>query len=290
MSVADALAGIVLPAVVAGVLLLLGRMLRGAGGSAGGSWASALALGVGYLAGHIGVRGWRGGMPKESTDWIAVAAATGLLAGVAGVTRRGPSALRVLLRWGLAFAAAWFVAGRSLARRGDLATVLGEMALVATGAALAWWLLESRRDDDGERPTVLAPLLLLTAVGCAALALGLSGSVLFARLGGALAATLGAALCLTSLRLAPALLPGGAAVIALLLLSLLLAATVHARLPLGSALLLALAALVPAPAARAAQGSPAPQPGRGFGALLLCALLGGAAIGLAYAASPPLDF
>lgn len=279
LTVGDALAGVVLPAAVATVLLLAARL---AGGRAG---MAALALGCGYLAGHIGVRGWRGWMAKESSDWIAAGAAAGLVVGVLGLTQRGPGAWRLGLRWAIALAAAWFVAGRSLARRGDPGTVLGEMALVAAGAALAWSLLESRRYAGGERPSALSPLLLVVAATCAALAIGLSGSLVLARLSGVLAATLGAALLATRLHLAPALLPGAAGVVVLTLLSLLLAGTVHARLPLTAALLLALAALAPPPAADTPPGAR-----RGRWALLLSALLGGAAVGIAYVASPPLEF
>src|SRR5262245_44010237 len=120
ITLGDLLAGVVLPAVVAGVLLIVGRWLGG------GAWTAALALGAGDLAGHLAIRGWRGWVPKESLDWIAASAAVGLAVGLAGLTRRGPGPLRVLLRAALAFAAAWFVAGRSLARKGDLSHVLGE--------------------------------------------------------------------------------------------------------------------------------------------------------------------
>ena len=283
LSLQDALAGIALPAAVAGVLLLvLGRLAGGRG------WAAAIAIGCGQLAGHVGVRGWRGWQPKESTDWIAVGAAAGLVAGVFGLTRHGPFALRLLLRWLTALGAAWLIAGRSLANRGDATEVLGRMALVAAGAALGWSLLESRRYAGGDRPAAASPLLLTVAAGCAALAIGLSGSVLLARLAGVLAAALGAAWVVTALRLAPPLLPGVAPVVALALLGLLLAASVHARLPVVAALLLAGAAVVPPP--RASAGPDASGGGSGLGSLLLATLLGGAAVGLAWKASPPLDF
>lgn len=282
LSLQDALAGIALPAAVAGVLLLvLGRLAGGRG------WAAALAVGCGQLAGHVGVRGWRGWEPKESTDWIAVGAAAGLVAGVFGLTRHGPLALRLLLRWLAALGAAWLIAGRSLANRGDATEVLGRMALVAAGAALGWSLLESRRYAGGDWPAAASPLLLTVAAGCAALAIGLSGSVLLARLAGVLAAALCAAWVVTALRLAPPLLPGAAPVVALALLGLLLAASIHARLPVVAALLLACAAVVPPPRA---SGPDASGGGSGLGSLLLATLLGGAAVGLAWKASPPLDF
>ena len=278
LTVGDALTGILLPAAVAGVLLVVGRV------AGGRLWAAALALGAGHLAGHVGVRGWRGWVPQESTDWIAAGAAAGLLLGVLGATRRGPVVLRLALRWLAALGVAWLVAGRSLARRGEPTGVLAEMALVAAGAAVAWTLLESRREADAPRPSAVTPLLLLVATACATLAIGLSGSVLLARLTGVLASTLGAAWLLSALRLAPPLLPGAAPVVALTLLGLLLAAVVHARLPLIASILVAGAAVVPPPAPGAG------GPRRGLGSLLVCALLGGVAIGVAWRASPPLDF
>jgi hypothetical protein len=276
LSLSDTLLGIALPAGVALALLLPARLLRARNRPA------ALAVGLAYLAGHVGVRGWRGWTPKESSDWIAASAAAGLAVGVLGLTRQGPGALRFGLRWALALAAAWFVAGRSLARRGDPQEVLGEMALIAAGAALAWSLLESPRNGGGGW---LDALVLLVSTTCAAIAVGLSGSLLLARLTGVLAAALGAAVLATRMRFAPALLPGAAAVVVLTLLALLLAATVHARLPASSALLVALAALsLPAPSAA---GSPPVGRSRMW-ALLRCLLAGGAAVGIAYAASPPL--
>ena len=295
-SLADALAGIALPAAATGLLLVLARL------AGGGAWAAALALGAGDLAAHVALRGWRGWVPKESLDWIAASAAAGLVVGALGLTRRGPTALRVLLRAALAFAAAWFVAGRVLARRGELSAVLGEMALVAAAAAAGWSLLESRRDADdtggtagAARPSWLPPLMLTTAAGSAALAVGLSGSVVLGQLTGALAAALGGALVATRLRLAPPLLPGAAPVVALTLLGLLLAASVHASLPPLAAALLALAALVPPPAAGVGGGSAAGASGAaglwaGLQRLLVVGALGGAAVGVALRASPPLDF
>lgn len=290
-SLADALAGIALPALVTGLLLLLARL------AGGGAWTAALALGAGDLAAHIALRGWRGWMPKESLDWIAASAAAGLVVGMSGLTRRGPPALRVLLRAALAFAAAWFVAGRVLARRVELSTVLGEVALVAAAAAAGWSLLESRHDDGGAgaggpagatRPAWLPTLMLTTAAGSAALAVGLSGSIVLGQLTGALAAALGGALVATRLRLAPPLLPGAAPVLALTLLGLLLAATVHASLPPLSAALLALAAVVPPPAAVAGGSASAAGLRSELQRLLVVAALGGAAIGVAFQASPPL--
>ncbi|HZM01013.1 MAG TPA: hypothetical protein VFD43_12265, partial [Planctomycetota bacterium] len=135
LTAGDVLAGIVLPAGVAAGALLAGRLARPLAGSA------AVALGCGYLAGHVGLGGWRGWTPRESADWIALAAAAGLLAGLGGPSWRGPPLLRPALRGLLAFGVAWFVAGRSLARHASLAAVLGELALVAAVAAAAWWRL-----------------------------------------------------------------------------------------------------------------------------------------------------
>jgi hypothetical protein len=141
---------------------------------------------------------------------------------------------------------------------------------VAAAAAAGWSLLESRHDVGGAgaggpagatRPAWLPTLMLTTAAGSAALAVGLSGSIVLGQLTGALAAALGGALVATRLRLAPPLLPGAAPVLALPLLGLLLAATVHASLPPLSAALLALAAVVPPPSAGAGDKASAPDCG-----------------------------
>jgi len=275
LTASDALLGIALPAVVTAVLLLLGRLAGGRSGS------SALALGCGYLAGHVGVRGWRGWQPREASDWILAGAAAGLVVGVLGLTRRGPAWARLALRWVLASAAAWCVAGRA-ARRDGAGAVLTE--LIAFGVAAGWSLLEARGGATGEAPSALPPLALCLVASCAALSIGLSGTLVLARLAGALAAALGAAVAGSRLRLAPSLLPGAAPVIVLALGGLLLAAVMHSKLPPGCAVLLSAAALAVPSGGAAGRGRAA-----GLVALSLCAVLGVAAVGLAYASSPPLD-
>ncbi|HZJ72122.1 MAG TPA: hypothetical protein VFF36_14415, partial [Planctomycetota bacterium] len=104
----------------------------------------------------------------------------------------------------------------------------------------------------------------------------------------------------TRLGLAPPLLPGAAPVLALTLLGLLLAACVHASLPPLAAALLALAAVVPPPVApggaTGATGAAGAAGAAGAGLLsglqrlLVVGALGGAAIGIAFQASPPLDY
>jgi hypothetical protein len=285
-TLAELLGGVGAPAAVAGVLLVLARLLgRRAQGAA-------LAIGGAYVAAHLALRGWRGWEPRESTDWVLVCAAGATLAGILGLTRVGPTGLRLALRGLCALLVAWAVAGRVVARREGASAALGELALPALAAALVWSLLESRRYAGGERPTPVAPCLLMVVATCAALAIGLSGSRLLAQLAGAVAAALGAAFVVTRVGLAPALLPGAAAPVVATLFALVLAAVSHARLPLGCALLLAAAAVVPPPApatASSASGSGAERSRRGVLRVALAATLAGAAVGLAWSASPPLD-
>ena len=93
------------------------------------------------------------------------------------------------------------------------------------------------------------------------------------------------------------MLPGAAPVLALTLLGLLLAACVHASLPPLAAALLALAAVVPPPVAPGGATSATGAAGAagagllsGLQRLLVVGALGGAAIGIAFQASPPLDY
>ncbi len=292
-TVSDLGFGILLPAVLAGLLLLvLRRALPGA-------VAGAIAVGLGYVAGHVGLRGWRGWVPRESTDWVAVVALLGLCVGVTGLTRRGPTGLRSLSRLLLAGLAAWLVVGKVLGREHEGLGLLRELLVLGAGIAVAWSALETLALPHARGGPVA--VLFVTSLGCAAV-LGISGSIVLAQLAGVLTSTLGATLVLCARQRSADVLLGVASPAALVLGVLLLAGLLLADVPPASALLLAavpLGALVVRlgaevlhrRAASSGEGRRASADGAGTlcAQLIVCAGLAGAAFWLALQASPPLD-
>jgi hypothetical protein len=267
------LLGVLLPAAVAGVLLLLGR-IPGLGGV-----FVALSIGGGYLAGHVGLRGFRGWVPRESTERVAAIVAAGVVVAVLGLTRRGRLPVRLALHFGLGAAAAWYLAGGHHQRASDLWGAALQVGLVAAATTLLWWRLEAEQPHApavDARGGAAQALLLAVAAGGAAGAIGLSGSQVLAQLAGALTAAVAGGAVAGRLLGAAAALPRSAAPFALGYVALLFAATSFADLPPVSAGLLALA---PLPAAGAARGGFTPR---------LAVVLGtlGAAGFLAYEASP----
>ncbi|HTE05358.1 MAG TPA: hypothetical protein VK824_04110, partial [Planctomycetota bacterium] len=245
-----------------------------------------------YLAGHVGLRGWRDWAPREAVDWIAVVALLGLLVGAAGLVRRWPQRLRGVLRVIVAAGAVWLVAGKPMERALGEAGMWQQVALLGAGIALAWSALEGLAT-----PAVRAgPLLLLwlLAAGCAAV-LAISGSLVLGKLAGALAAALGAAIVLGVRRPGAATLLGAAPPVALTLGALLVAGMRLASVPPRAALALLAAAVsafaVRLLAGRAARsrGATGDGPGTLVAQLLVAGVLAGTAFSLALAASPPLD-
>jgi hypothetical protein len=93
-SLAPILLGVVLPWLIAGAVLLLAAVLTR---RRCGAWAGILALGVGYVAGHIVVRGWPSFPPGERTDWLFYLALVLVILGL--VEARWLT--RASFRWGL---------------------------------------------------------------------------------------------------------------------------------------------------------------------------------------------
>lgn len=229
----------ILPAVLlSAVVLVLGNRLAPPSRERNSSWPS-LAIGGGYLAGHLALRGWRGWAPRESTDWIAVCALGALAIGGLAWTRRSGRRSAFLLRWLVGSTAAWAVVGKVLLRQDSALTAWSELALIGLAAAIVWSVLETQATSAG---VGLAALLCVVATGTS-IALLLAESALLAQLAGGLAAALGAAVGVRVLFRAPLQIRAAVPVVVITLLALLLAGSVYARLPTASALLLGAAPL-----------------------------------------------
>jgi hypothetical protein len=265
---------VLLPAGVAGVLLLCGRLPLLS------RTCTSLALGAAYVGGHVGLRGWRGWVPHESTDRILAIVAVATVLARMGLTQRGPRVLRGLLHLGFGAGAAAYLAGAMFQREFGLQAAAVQVGLAGLAAALLWFALEREAPNAAAtdaRGGAFESFLLAIAAGGAAVAIGLSGSQLLAQLMGVFAAALAGAACAGRLLGAPSPLPRSAAPLALGHVALLLAATAFAELPREAAGPLALA---PVFAPGAARG------GRAARLVLLLAATG-AGLWFAYDASPP---
>jgi hypothetical protein len=261
----ELLLGVLLPVLAAALIALAGPRRAGVR-------TAALALGASYLAGHVGLRGWRGWVPHESSDWIPVCAALGLVMGLTGLSR--VAALRWLAPAGLV----WLMLGALLERELGLPAALGSAALLGLVSALAWWLL-GREAEAEAGPVDLAGLTLIATA--AAAAVGLSGSRLLGQLAGVLAAGLAGLTAVTLLRPCRGSSAGAVPVFVLTLGALVHAGALVSELPSVSAALLALTPL----AWRLPRGGSASLRA-GLVPLAVIALLGGAAAWIANAASP----
>jgi hypothetical protein len=274
----DFLIGVALPALLAGLLLLCAR--RAAWGPGAGA---ALAVGGGCVAAQMLQRGWRGWPPTEATDWLWVCAAVGGLVGAAGLTRRGPEPLRLAWRLLACGAVAWIVLS-AWRRSAEASTMRAVLAAIAAGGALVWSLLERARPE----PSWQLPAVLALTAAASAVAMGVTGSVALAMLGGASCGLLSACAVARALRLAPPTLPGVVAPFVLAQTSLLLVAVFYSYLPVASAGMIAAApcaALLP----RALGGERAARPRAALLPLLACVALLVFAVKLAFDASPSFD-
>lgn len=243
----DLVFGVLVPAVIAGLVLLASWGARSsAPGSAPsparGRTSGALALGLATLAGYAYLFGPpvapEEGRVLAARDWIPWVVALGVaLYALALVPRAGgaialaaPPALLLLLAW--------------LSLRSQLGRTLSavELAAVVAGLTLAWASIEAlaRRVRGASVPAVL--WVVVSAASLAALQQHLAS---LAQLAGALAGGLGAAVVLAWWNPRLSLAGGGVAVALVVLAALLVNAVHYATLPPLAAELVLLALLTP---------------------------------------------
>jgi hypothetical protein len=276
----QALAGILPPVALATMVLLIAwRPFGQRPPVAGGLWASALAVALGFAAGHAGIhRGmpplpWAENVQLTGSDWLFHLAVLGGLLGAA-LGRRDLAPLpRSLVLLVASAAVSCAVLANVLS--------LGNLLVGCFGCASLWWSLDAlaRRDQGWPLPAALA----IAATGTAAAMVHTSAAI--AQLAGALAATLGTCTAVAFLQPRFSLARGAAPVTAVLLGGLLLCGHFFTDMPLTSTLLLALAphlawlGMLPAVAARGRAWTAA--------ATLAGPLVAGAlAAGIAFASAP----
>jgi len=239
----DFLFGVLLPAILAGLVLLLVWGRRAAApASRRGRAAGAFALGLGYLAAHLYL--FRGLVVPSADrvlaarDWIPWVVVVALALATLRLARPVRHAVDMLGGALCVALIAWLSVRNQLGRSVSWLDFAGAL-LVLLGA---WASAEAlaRRVPGAGVPLALWVVATATSV-CALLASGAST----AQIAGALAATLGAAVVLAWWNPRLELAGGGVTVALVLIAACLLNATFFATLPRTSAVLLALGLVTP---------------------------------------------
>ncbi len=151
--------GFFLPALTSAALLLASWPLwRRALAPDRATWSTALAVGIGYAAGHVGIESWRPFPPREATDWLWYLTGAAVVLSFLDSWRSCPA----WLRWGprvlLWLAVVWVLlpsAIRKEASRGELAVWLLGLGL----AGLLFWAVLA--NTARRLPGATMPLILL---------------------------------------------------------------------------------------------------------------------------------
>ena len=234
---------LLVPAAVSSLAIASARRIgRGHAGGRRGRWGIAAGLGLGYLAGHVGILGWPALPTLESKEWVAwlVLAATAI--GIVETTADLPRWSRWTLR-SLFVAVGLELVLRSMIENAwtpteSTAWLVGlEVALLAS-----WWNLEVQAERLSG-PGWVVPLGLVSVGWAVVQTLG--GGASAGQLDGVLASTFLGALTTVGLRPGPALSRGGPPVALTALAGLGLTGYFYAEVPPSSAVLLALAPWAP---------------------------------------------
>ncbi len=228
---------VVLPILVsAGLYLLLRNVIS--------NFALAFAVIAGYLCGHLALQGLPKFPPSSIFHYLPYLALVAVLwLGLEQVWSKNPVA-----RWGLRalilLASFFYILRRIIQNSWQVWETIAWLAGILLVLLLVWWLLEQL--SQGERPP-LPPTLFLTALVIlvlgSSITIATSGSVVLGQLGGVLAASVGAVMILswftkvegtTYLATAFIFLQG----------TIWLGGTVFSKLPIISALILALSLLL----------------------------------------------
>lgn len=181
------LPGVIVPALASAFALVGIRMLRRKSDS-NQPIGGALPLGLAFLAAYVAISGWPRWMPVEATQRLFFFIALATL--LATPLRRLGDGVRLAAMFAFATpATALLLQGQIQHRWSIVQSVIWVLFLGALGVVLAAaWSQSTRIDRSLDPPRVWHDALLPPAlVGCAALALGLTGSALLGQLMGALA-------------------------------------------------------------------------------------------------------
>jgi hypothetical protein len=247
--------------------------------------AGAVAIGAGYVAGHVLAAGWSPFPPRHATHWLFWFAVIGVIAAVADALVRPKGTVRLV-----AWAIICTIACRLILQpKFSYAWSAAEGWLLVFAIALGIVVLTFCLDLVERSPFGTATLFSVTTVLCggACVALILSGSLLLGQLACILSTTVATCFLLIIALRAPFHPSGAAAPLSLVCAGLLLSGFFYAELPTASALLLALA---PATALlRVGKKSHSQSRALAYRAALVAVPVAIAVV-LALHASPPLDY
>jgi hypothetical protein len=228
LSLKDLLVGILLPAVVAGILLLLSTRAPTRLARVLAAWS----FGAGYLCAHVGIIGWpawpSATVTPSARDYIAWAVELWMVCSLTALASASPQAAVPILR--AVFSA--LLVGASLRTQIASSGALWP-AIVAFALLLAAW---ASTDALVARSSGPAPLpALLVTMTCASIATLAGHGALAAQLAGGLCACIGASAVVAWLAPSFQLAAGGVGVILLVLGGVLISAVFFADLHWASA-------------------------------------------------------
>lgn len=271
----------VLAAAVAAVLLFVFARWR----KTASRGAGAIAIGAGYVAGHVLAAGWSPFPPRHATHWLFWFAVIGVIAAAADAFVRPKGTVRFV-----AWAIICTIACRLILQpKFSYAWSATEGWLRVFAIALAIVVLTFCLDLVERSPFGTARLFSVMTIFCggACVALILSGSLLLGQLACILSTTVAQCFVLIIAVRAPFHPSGAAAPLSLVCAGLLLSGFFYAELPTASALLLALS---PAMALlRVGKKSHSQSRALAYGAALVAVPVAIAVV-LALHASPRLDY
>jgi hypothetical protein len=206
--------GLIIPALFSAALLLGSRPLwRRATIPQAGTWPLALAVGLGFVIGHVRIEGWRPFPPREAADRLGYLALMAVPLSFLDLWRSCPAWLRWVLHASLWMALVWSMLPPSLAKESSWAEVGRWLVGLGVVGLIFWTVLaySARR-----LPGALIPFVVLIASLGTVGALHAGHSLKLTQLAGVLAATLlpvlirSAALPRAEMAIAPVmvLLPG----------------------------------------------------------------------------------
>jgi hypothetical protein len=239
----QALYTILLPAVVGGILYLVIRLFLP-------RFAATIAVAVGYIAAHIAIQGVPRFPPSSVVHFLPFFAVGSVLWAALESLWRSNTAARWVTRAVLLLGLEFLLFRRIMQNRWEVWESALGFSLTTLVLLLVWHWLESLMSDTpkpAESSRTLSPSYLMIALiiltAGSSVMLGLSANASAAQLGGALASALGAIMVLSwvmNISLNPSLI----ALYTLLQGSLWVSGAAFASVPLLSALVMPLAALV----------------------------------------------
>lgn len=219
-------------AIAAALLFIFARWWKSAGRCAG-----AIAIGAGYVAGHVFTAGWSSFPPRHATHWLFWFAVVGVIAAVVAALVKPKGTIRLV-----AWAIICTIACRLILQpKFSYAWSAAEGWLRVFAIALGVVVLTCCLDLVERRPFGAATLFSVTTVLCggAFIALILSGSLLLGQFACILSAIAATCFLLIIAVTAPFHPSGAAAPLSLVCAGLWLSGFFYAELPATSALLLA---------------------------------------------------